>query len=212
MKTLANLRAEPVHLIVISGDANEARAKNLRAENFGRLEIGGNKDPGVEALPRGLRSYCVGQISRRGATDGLESKGFGLRQRHGHDAILEREGREIDGVILYIQKARANLGTKPGGGNQRSHADGNFGLVSGRDGKQLGVAPEIRGTPGDILGREARARGVEVVFDFERGETILADRTGAIAPIAVRVAAAHRGGYDHSCLRAVPGPCAPKNI
>ena len=64
MKTLADLGAEPVYLVIISGDAHQARAENLRAENFRGLEIGGDKHPCIEALPRGLSRDGVGKISR----------------------------------------------------------------------------------------------------------------------------------------------------
>src|SRR5207302_5365783 len=72
------------------------------------------------------------------------------------------------------------------------------------------IAPETGGTAGNILACEARARGVEVVFDFERGETVFADRAGAIAPVAITFPAAQRVVFAHNGLRAAPGPCAPK--
>ena len=99
----ADLRAEAIHLIVISGDADQARAEDLRAQHLGRLEIGGDEDPGLEAHARGLRGHGIGQIARGRAAHHLEAEGLGLRQRHGHDAILERKRRETHGVVLQVE-------------------------------------------------------------------------------------------------------------
>ena len=64
MKTLSDLRTETVNLIVIAGNADETRAENLGAENLRGLEIGGDEDPGVEALPGGLSGD--GEVERIG--------------------------------------------------------------------------------------------------------------------------------------------------
>src|SRR6201987_6392003 len=102
METLSDLGTETVDLVVIAGDADETRSENLCAKNLRWLQISGNEDPGVEALPGGLGGDGIGEIPRGRATDGLESKGLGLRQSHGNDAVFERERGEIDGVILDV--------------------------------------------------------------------------------------------------------------
>ena len=84
------------------------------------------------------------------------------------------------------------------------------GLYPSGIGSSSAVAPEIGGTPGDIFAREGRARGVQVVFDFERGEAVLADRAGTIAPIAMTFPAAQCIVFAHTDLRGCAGPCAPK--
>ncbi len=213
MEALADLRAEPVHLIVVSGNAHQARAKNLRAKNLGRFEIGRDEDPGVKALARGLGGDGVGQIPGGRATDGLESEGFGLRQRHGDDAVLERERGEIDGVIFDVEAARTNARAKARGGDQRRHAHGNFGLVSFGNRQQFGVAPDIGGALGDIVAGEGGARRVKVVFHFQRREAILADRAGTIAPLAIAFPAAQRIVFAHNDLPGCAGPWrAPKKM
>ena len=77
---LADLRAEAVDLVVIAGDAHQARAEDVRAEHLGGLEIGGNEDPGLEAHARRLRGDGVGEIAGGGAAHDLEAERLGLRQ------------------------------------------------------------------------------------------------------------------------------------
>ncbi len=211
LKAFANLRAEAIHLVVIPGDAHEARAKYLRAENLGGLEIGGDKDPGVEALPGRLGRDGIGEIARGGATDGLEAEGPGLRQGDGDDAILEGERGEIHGVIFQVEAARAKLRAQPGGGDERRHAHGDFGLVSLGNGQQLRIPPQIGGTPGDVIGGEGFPRDVEVVFNFERSQAVFADGTGAITPFAITFATTQRVVLAHADLPGVRrAQCAPK--
>ena len=49
MEAVGDLGAEAIDVIVIAVDAHDARAVDGGVENFGRLEIGGDEDAGVEA-------------------------------------------------------------------------------------------------------------------------------------------------------------------
>ena len=89
-------------MVIIAGDAHQARAVNLRGQNFRGLDIGGDKNPGFEAAAGGLRGDGVGQITGGRATDDIETELARGAERHGYDAILEGKRGETNGVILHI--------------------------------------------------------------------------------------------------------------
>jgi hypothetical protein len=88
---LGDLRTEAVAVVVVAVDSNEIRAVDLCIQDLRRFEIGGYEDVGLEAKARRARSDRVGQVAGRGAADGTETELDGVRQRHGHDAVLEAE-------------------------------------------------------------------------------------------------------------------------
>src|SRR5215475_1837083 len=72
VKPIGDLRAETVDVIVVAVDADDAGAVNGGIQNFGRLEIGGDKDAGVEALLGGLRGHRVREVAGGGAADSFK--------------------------------------------------------------------------------------------------------------------------------------------
>ena len=72
MKAVGDLRAEAIDVVVVAVDAHDARAVDGSVQNLGGLEIGGNKDAGVEALLRGLRGHGIGKIAGGGTAYGFE--------------------------------------------------------------------------------------------------------------------------------------------
>ena len=84
-----NLRAQAVHLIVIAGDAYNFRAKNVGSQNFCRLEVRRDKDPGLESLAGSVCGHGIRQVSGGRARHGVEAEGFRLRQSDGNNAIFK---------------------------------------------------------------------------------------------------------------------------
>ena len=122
---LRNLRAEAVDLVIVAGDANQARAEYLGAEDLGGFEVGGNENPGVETKARRLRGDGIGEVAGGRAADGRESEGAGRGQGHGDDTVLKGKRRKADGVVFEVQAARADLcaearGTRPAGSCRRA--------------------------------------------------------------------------------------------
>jgi hypothetical protein len=52
---IGDLRAQAIDVVVAAVDAHQFRAKHLRAENLGRLEIGRDKNPCLQAFASRLR-------------------------------------------------------------------------------------------------------------------------------------------------------------
>ncbi len=104
-----NLRAQAVHLVVVASDAHHIRAENLRAQNLRRLQVGRNKDPGFQTKARRVRCHCVRQVSRGRARNRVEAKSLRLGQSHGHNAVLEAQRRQADGIILDVEILRGGI-------------------------------------------------------------------------------------------------------
>src|SRR5262249_13890334 len=114
------------------------------------------------------------QVPGGGTADGREAELAGLRERHRDDAILERQRREIDGVVLDPQLLDAERLGQAMGTNKRSaadeRADGRFAV----DGQQLAIAPHVERAHLDLAAINRLADGVVVVIDFERAEIVFA--------------------------------------
>src|SRR6202030_2153917 len=87
LEAVGNLRAQAIHVIVVAVDAHDARAIDRGVEDFGRLEVRGNEDAGIETLLRGLRSDGVGEIAGRRAADGGEMEATRGGESRGDNAI-----------------------------------------------------------------------------------------------------------------------------
>src|SRR5439155_10729328 len=124
LEAIGDLRTETVHVVVVAVDAHDARAVHRRIENFRRLQVGGNEDAGVEPLLRGLRGDGIGEITCGGAADGGEMKTARSGESRGHNAILEREGREANGVIFEIEILQAPFRGELTRNDQRRAANG----------------------------------------------------------------------------------------
>src|SRR5262249_31943332 len=105
---VSDLRAEPVHLIVAPGNANEFGAEHLRAEDLCRLEIGRNENPAFEAMPRSLCRRGVCKIASRGAGNRIEAEAASIRQSYGDHAVFKAQGGQADCVVLDQHVACAN--------------------------------------------------------------------------------------------------------
>src|SRR5262249_40554870 len=99
----SDLGAKAIDLVVGAVDADDLGPVDASAEDLGRLEIGRDEDVRLESGRGGLGGDAVGEVAGRGAADGREAELAGLRQGDRDDAILERQGREVDGVVLYPQ-------------------------------------------------------------------------------------------------------------
>src|SRR5207247_2684820 len=87
---LAELRAEPVDVVVVAADADEVGPVDARREQLLLLEVGWNED--VRAQPAGRRvgGDRVGEVAGRRAGDGLEAKLARLGDRNGDAPVLGR--------------------------------------------------------------------------------------------------------------------------
>ena len=92
-------------MVVVAVDAHQRGAVNLRVENLRGLEVGGNKDVGLEAQARGVRGHGIGQVAGRRAADGIESESLCVGQRHRDHAILEAQRGHADGIVLDVEIA-----------------------------------------------------------------------------------------------------------
>jgi hypothetical protein len=94
--------AEAVDVVVVAVDADETRTVDEGVEDLGGLEVGGDEDGGLQAEARGLSGDRVREVAGGGTTDGGEAELLRVGERDGDDAILERERREADGVVLDV--------------------------------------------------------------------------------------------------------------
>ena len=81
-------------------DADDVRAVDERVDNLALLQIRRNEHVGFQSGRGGVGGDGVGQIAGGRAGDGVETKFARAAQRHADDAVLEREGGIIDGVVL----------------------------------------------------------------------------------------------------------------
>ena len=187
---VGDLRAQAVHLVVAAGDAHQLRAIHLGAHNLCRLEIGGNEDPGLESVARGLGRDRVRQVAGRGARHGIESERARLRQRHRHHAILKAQRGQADRVVLQVEILRAQLLGQTRRLQQRRESGGHGGLVILRQRQQSRIAPHAGRALGDLLAGKAWTDGLVIVENFQRRETIVADRAGLVSPALAAFATA----------------------
>src|ERR1700745_1912332 len=190
-----DLRAQAVDLIVVSGDANNLGAEDVRAENLCRLKIGRNEDPRLQAFARSVCGNGVGQVSRRGARDGVEAKSASLGEGYGNNTILEAQCRQTDCVVLDVQIAcgssAAQLLRQLRRVEERRETNRQtWGKALG-EGQQFGVAPHVRCPLRDALATDRRSQRVVVVSNFEGGETVVADGAGLVSPGPSTFAAPH---------------------
>ncbi len=174
-EAVGNLAAQPVDLVVIPRDTDEARAVDGRAEDLGGLEILGNEDAGVEPVAHPLRGDGVRQVAGGRAPHGGHAELARLGEGDRHDPVLERQGGEVHRVVLDVQLIDAEAAGQSRGAHQGGVPD----LLSqdpvAVDRQQLAVAPHRSGARGDRLPPEGPAQPVVVVGDLQRPEALLAD-------------------------------------
>src|SRR5439155_7931739 len=119
-------------------------------------------------------SNTVGEVPGRSAADRVEVQLAGFAQGHRHHAVLERQGREVDGIVLEPETINPQHGGKAVGTDQGSTADlyADRGLPIKR--QQLPEAPHgLRpGLDGGTI--QVRLDGIVIVIDFERAEVLCA--------------------------------------
>src|SRR5262245_38057084 len=106
---VGDLRTEAVHMIIVAGDAHDLRTVDLGANNLGGLEIGRNKDTGLESAAGRLCRHRVGQVSGGRAAYGFKSKVARLRQRNRNHAVFEAQRREADRIVFEVEGFAAKL-------------------------------------------------------------------------------------------------------
>src|SRR5690349_3559064 len=74
LEAIGNLRAQTIHLVVVSIDTHDTRAVDRGVEHLGGFQISWNKDARIETLLRSLSRDGVGEIAGRAAAHGLKTK------------------------------------------------------------------------------------------------------------------------------------------
>ena len=115
---LGNLRAEAIHMVIVTIDANQRCSIDLGVEDLGRFKIARHENVGLQAKARGVRGDGVGKIAGGRTADGLEAKGLRVGKRNSNDAIFKAESGHADGVVFEIEIARANVLRWPRGGGK----------------------------------------------------------------------------------------------
>ena len=177
---IGDLRAEAIDLVVGAVDADDVGPVDAGAEDLGPFEIGGDEDVALQPGGGGVGGDAVGEVARRGAADRREAELARLAQGDGDDAVLERQRREVDGVVLDPQLLDAELVGQAVGPDQRRAADVQADGRLAVEGQQFLVAPHVERAQLDLLAAERLADGVVVVIDFERAEIVGAEVGGVM--------------------------------
>ncbi len=168
-----HLRAQPVHIVVVAGNGKDGRIEDRGTEQLTRLEIVWNDHATVDAETRGVCGDAVRQVAGGRAGEHVEPKLHRLRGRNRDDAVLIRERRMVDRVVLHVEFAHAEPMREAVAAHQRCEAGVESGARLAGDRKQLAVAPEILRPRFNLLARQVD--GVVIVDRLERSETAVAD-------------------------------------
>ena len=148
-----------------------------------------------------MRSHGIRQVSGRRTCDRVEAESLRLGERHSNHPVLETQRWEADSIILDVEVLRGSVAVNLVTGQprsqtrslkQRRESDGESRLEARRQRQQFGIAPHVRRAlrnafPAGLyfvnraLG-ERGLNGIVVVSDFERRETLVADRPRLVAP------------------------------
>ncbi len=112
------------------------------------------------------------------AAHGLESQLDGLRQRDGHDAVLEGERRVIDRVVLDVQLGHAEGAGQSVGADERRAADLPADGRLAIDRQELVVPPHRAGPRRDRFPVQRPRDRLVVVRDLQRAEVLRAEVRG----------------------------------
>ena len=130
--------------------------------------------------------HGIRQIPGRRTRDSIESKLARLRQCHRNHAIFEAQCRQADGIVLDVKilGERTQALSKMRRLEQRREPYWQSWFKALGEGQKLSVAPHVRGPLGNALAseRSLAADRVIVVSNFQRRETLIADRTGLVSP------------------------------
>ena len=136
------------------------------------LQVGRDEDVSFQPGRGAVGGNAVGQIAGRGTADRAEAELAGLAQRHGNHAILERQRREIDGIVLDPQLFDAERIGEAIGPDQRRAADLRTDRRFAVEGQQFAVAPHVRGRFSILSRLIAWATACVIVIDLERAEVV----------------------------------------
>src|SRR6185369_6677520 len=181
------LRAQPVYLIVAAGNPDQLCPKDLCAYNFRRLKIGRNKNPALQTIASRLCRCSVGKVPSRGARNRIESKAARVGNSHGDHTVFEAQGWKANGVVLDKQILRAKLASQRRGREEWSESYWQRRLEILRKWQQGRIPPDVARSGSDSFASEfARtANRIVVVKNFQRRETLFANRFRRIAPALV---------------------------
>src|SRR6185437_13230236 len=148
---VGNLRAEPVHLIVVAGDANNLCAVDFRAENLCRFKVRWNENAGSEAVARSLGRCGIRQISRGRTAHNFKSECARLRKGDCYDTVFETKGGEADGIVLQVERLSAERYSQVGSLHQRRKSDRQRSIVLLRQWKKFFVTPQVGRPAGNLI-------------------------------------------------------------
>ena len=125
-----------------------------------------------------MRRDAVGEVAGRRARDDLEPELDGARRRHRDDAVLVRQRRVIDGVVLDVELADAEPLRQPRAADERREAGVKTGLRVAGNRQQLTVSPEVFRPPFDNFTRQANR--CELDFELRGSRPDVAGRQHSI--------------------------------
>ena len=140
---VGNLRAQPIHVVVVAAHADDVRPEDRGAEHLAELEVVGDEDVAVEPEPRRVRRDAVGEVAGRRAAEHGEPELHGARRRHRDDAILVRQRRMVDRIVLDVQLLQAEPLGEPVGADERRVPGVKPGARLAGDRQQLAKAPHV---------------------------------------------------------------------
>ena len=192
------LRAQPVHVVVVALDRDEVAAVHRGGGDLHLLEVVGDEHVALHPGPGRVGGHRVGQVAGGRAGRDLEPELPGLRQGDGHDPVLERP-RGVEGVVLHPHLAQSQLRRQPVGPHQRCEAGAEVHRTGVGRGQQVAVAPDRPGPGRDRVARHGRGDGPVVVHDLERPEAVLAhvERLGRVRARALPAAESFDEWHGH---------------
>ncbi len=136
-----------------------------------------------------MRGDGIGEIAGGRAADGREMESARGGESRCDNAVLEGEGRKANGVVLEIEIFQAPLRGEFARGDQRRAANGAWTYEVFRKREKRGITPHIEVAAGKIFAANSFLQGIVIIGDFERGETVFAERAGNVAPGSAAFAA-----------------------
>src|SRR5262249_29841120 len=109
LKPVGNLRAKPVHMIVVPVDAHDTRAVDRSVQYFCWLQISWNENARIKTLLGSLCGHCTRKISRRRTAYGFKPETPRGSQRRADHAILERKRRETHSIIFQVKTLQSPM-------------------------------------------------------------------------------------------------------
>ncbi len=193
------LRAQPVHVVVVAVDRDDVAAVYRGGEDFALLEVRRNEHVAAQPRVRGVRGDRVREISGRGARGDLEAELERLAERDRNHPILERV-RGIARVVLDPHVSQPELCCEMVGFDQRRETRTEIdGRITG-DRQEIGVTPKRRRAGGDLLAGDRIGDRVIVVCDFEWAEAPFACVHGGRVVVATALPAPEALDMNHVCL------------